>query len=115
MVNGLGQSQFEDLGLQASLQEVLDLEAEDVIQTGLGLVQDAGSDETTNEGIALKQTLGVFFVQSQELTGSSSDVGEGVPDSPNLSLVSEAVLASELELGIQTFSDKRTTGDLGGL
>lgn len=39
MVDGFGQAQLEDLGLEAPLQEVLNLEAQDVIQLHLALIQ----------------------------------------------------------------------------
>ena len=40
------------LGLEPALQEILDLEAEDVIELHSGLVEDADADQTTEQGIA---------------------------------------------------------------
>ena len=47
------------LGLEPALQEVLDLEAENVIELHSGLVEDADADETTEKGIAWKQRIEV--------------------------------------------------------
>lgn len=52
MMDGLGQAQLEDLGLQAPLQEVLDLQAQDVIQLHLALIQHPDADESPQQGIA---------------------------------------------------------------
>lgn len=52
MVDGFGQAQLEDLGLQAPLQEILDLQAQDVIQLHLALVQHPNAHEAPQQGIA---------------------------------------------------------------
>lgn len=52
MMDGLGQAQLENLRLQAPLQEVLDLQAQDVVQLHLALVQHADADEAPQQGIA---------------------------------------------------------------
>lgn len=52
MVDGLGQAQLEDLGLQAPLQEILNLQAQDVIQLHLALVQHPNADQPPQQGIA---------------------------------------------------------------
>ena len=68
VVNGLGQAALEDLSLEATLQEVLDLQGQHVIQTHAGLVEHTDANETTDEGVTLEKTLGVLLVESQELT-----------------------------------------------
>lgn len=102
MMDALGKTMLEDLSLETALEEVLDTEAEHVIELHLGLVEDADTDETTEEGIAFEQTLGLFLVESQQLTGSLSDLGQGVLDSPDFALVTEAELADELQLLVET-------------
>ena len=69
VVDGLGKTEFVDTGLEAALQEVLDLEGKDVIELHAGLVKDTDTDQTANESIALEETLGVLLVESKELTG----------------------------------------------
>lgn len=55
VVDGLGQPQLEHLGLEAALQEVLDLEAQHVIELHPALVQDADADQAAEERVALEQ------------------------------------------------------------
>lgn len=54
VVEGLGQSQLEDLGLQATLQEVLDLQAQHVIELHAGLVQHSDADQATQQRVSWK-------------------------------------------------------------
>ena len=48
-----------------------DLEGEHVIEFHAGFVEHADSDESANEGIAFEEALGVFFVESEELTSGT--------------------------------------------
>lgn len=68
VVDGLGEAELVDAGLEAALQEVLDLEGEHVIELHAGLVEHADADETSNEGVAFEETLGVLFVEGEKLT-----------------------------------------------
>jgi hypothetical protein len=47
----------------------------------------------------LEESLGVLGVELEKLSGGSSDLGEGELNSPDLPLVPETVLSSELEGG----------------
>ena len=51
MVDGLGETRLEDLGLQPTLQEILDLQGQYVIETHAGLVEHTDTDETANQGV----------------------------------------------------------------
>ena len=44
MVDGLGQASLEDLSLETTLQEVLDLEGQHVIETHAGLIEHTDAD-----------------------------------------------------------------------
>ena len=68
VMDGLGQSELEDLGLETPLEEILDLEAQDVIELHAVLVQDSNTNETAEEGIAFEETAGVLLLKGQELT-----------------------------------------------
>merc|ERR1712137_434719 len=57
VVDRLGEAELVDAGLQAALQEVLDLEGQDVIELHAGLVEDTDAHETANQGIAFEETL----------------------------------------------------------
>ena len=76
MVDGLSQAALEDLGLEATLQEVLDLEGQHVIETHARLVEHTDADETTDEGVTLEETFRVLRIELEEFTGSTTDLGE---------------------------------------
>jgi hypothetical protein len=52
VMDRLGKSQFEHLSLQAALQEVLNLQAQHVIELHAALVQDANTHKTTKKCIS---------------------------------------------------------------
>lgn len=136
VVDRLGESRLEDLGLEATLEEVLDLEREDVIETHAGLVEDTDTNKTTDQGVTLtgeivcsvalgltdegfiethlEETLGVLLVELEELTSGTTDLGEGERDAPDLVLVLETEFSSKLELGIETSGLVGATRDLSG-
>jgi len=62
MVDGLGETELVDAGLEAALQEILDLEGKDVIELHARLVEDTNADQAANESIAFEETLGVLLV-----------------------------------------------------
>jgi len=68
VVDGLGETELVDAGLEAALQEILDLEGKDVIELHAGLVKDTDAHQTANERIALEEALGVLLVKGKELT-----------------------------------------------
>lgn len=96
VVNALGETTLEDLSLQTTLQEILNLESQHVIETHASLIEHTDTHKTANEGITLEKTLGVFIVELQQLTGSTTDFGEDEGDTPDLALVAQTVLAGEL-------------------
>lgn len=52
MVNALGKPKLEDLSLQPSFQEILNLQTQDVIQLHLALVQHTNSHQTPEQSIS---------------------------------------------------------------
>ena len=97
MMNKFDQTHLENLSLQPSLQEIFDLEGQHVIETHAGLVQHTDAHETADEGVTLKERLGAFVVEFEELTGNTTDFGEDESDMPDLALVAEAVFTCELD------------------
>lgn len=51
VVDGLGKSKLEDLGLQTPFQEILNLETKDVIKLHAALIQHTDADQTTQKGV----------------------------------------------------------------
>ena len=70
VVHGLGEAELEDQGLQAALKEVLGAHSQHVIQLALGLVQKPILVHAPQQGLALKQPLGLLLIQSQQIPGS---------------------------------------------
>lgn len=96
MMDALGETALEDLSLQSSLQEILDLQGQHVIEAHLGLIKHTNSDQSSDQGVTLEQSLGVLGLELEELSSSTSDFGEGEGNAPDFALVSEPVFASEL-------------------
>jgi hypothetical protein len=102
VVDRFGEAQFEDLSLQSSLQEILDLERKYVIQFHARLVKDTNTHETTDQGVSFEKTTGVSFYsstpntqtknerrakrtfESEKFTSSTTDLGERELHSPGM-------------------------------
>jgi len=113
MVDALGKSKLENLRLQPPLQEIFNLQTQDVIQLHLTLVQHTDPHQTPEQGITFKQTLGVLLIQSEQLSGSFTDLGQGELDPPHLTLVPQSILANEFQLLVETGLLKGTArGDI---
>jgi hypothetical protein len=68
VVDGLGETELVDTGLETTLQEILDLQGQNVIELHAGLVEHTDTDQTTDEGISFEKTLGVLLVEGKKLT-----------------------------------------------
>ena len=77
VVDRLGETELVDAGLEAALQEILDLEGKDVIELHAGLIEDTDANETANEGIAFEETLGVLLVEGKKLTAEKVSAAGG--------------------------------------
>ena len=96
VVDTLRQAKLENLCLKATLQEILDLEGQDVIETHARLVEHTDADETANEGVTLEETLGILVIELEQLTSRTTDLGKDETNAPDLALVAQTVLAGEL-------------------
>jgi HD superfamily phosphodiesterase len=65
VVDRLGKTGLEYLGLKTTFQEIFDLKGEHVIETHARLVQHADSDETTDEGIPWEDHVRLEYTQAQ--------------------------------------------------
>merc|ERR1712189_88403 len=102
VMDGLGQAEFEDLGLETTLQEVLNLETKNVIELHLILGEDTDAHKTTEKGITLEKTLWVLVLQGEKGTGNFTDLGDGQLDAPDFTLVAETEFADQLQLLVET-------------
>lgn len=105
VVDRLGKTKLVDLSLETALQEVLNTEGKDVIELHAGLVKDTDTDKTANQGVTLEKTLGVLLVESEKLTSSTTDLGKGELDTPDLTLVAQTIFTDDLELGVTRWGD----------
>jgi hypothetical protein len=57
--------------LETTLQEILSLQGQNVIELHARLVEHTDTDQTANEGIALEEALRVLLVEGEKLTAVS--------------------------------------------
>jgi len=115
VVDALGETTLEDEGLETTLEEVLNLEGKNVIETLLVLIEDSVADHTTHKGLTLEDTAWVLLVHGQKVTRDSADLGQDKTIAPDLTLVLEAVGSDHLELGVKALLVVGTPRGLGGL
>jgi len=108
-MDGLGQSQLEDLGLESTLEEVLDLEPEHVIELVLGLLEHAQAMEAAHDGVSFEQSSGVLLVEGQKVTRSFTNFGDGQLHPPDLALVLQTEFADQLQLCVETLLIERSS------
>ena len=82
MVNALSQAAFEHLRLQATFQEIFDLQGQHVIQSHAGLIEHTDSHETANQGVTLEKSLWILLIEFEEFTGGTSNLRENEGNSP---------------------------------
>jgi len=68
VVDRLGETELVHAGLETTLQEILNLESQHVIEPHAGLVEHTDTDETANEGVTLEEALGVLLIEGEEGT-----------------------------------------------
>lgn len=68
VVDGLGEAELVHAGLETTLQEILGLQSQHVIELHAGLVEHTDTNQAANERIAFEQTLGVLLVEGKKLT-----------------------------------------------
>ncbi len=101
MMNGASQILLQNLSLEATLEQILNLQAQHVIELVLALLKHTTTVQTTEQSSTLEQTLGIFLVKSQQLTSGVADLGKSELYAVNLALVLQAELADELKLRIE--------------
>jgi len=115
MMVRLGHTQLENLGLESSVQEVVDLECQDKIELILVFIEDSVSVESSQKSSSLKQSLGIFGILGKQVSGSLSDVGKDSLDSPDFSLVLESILSNDSQLSVKSLLFEGTSRSLGCL
>jgi hypothetical protein len=96
MMDTFCQTTLENLSLQSPLQEIFNLQRQHVIEPHPRLIQHTDAHKPTDECVTLEETFGVFVVELEKLTGSTTNFGQDQGNSPDLTFVAEAVLAGKL-------------------
>jgi hypothetical protein len=115
VMDSLGKTALENLSLKASLEHLLGSHGQSIIELSLIVVQETKSDQLSEESLTLELSGLVILIKGQQVTSSRSDLGQGIHDSPDLSLVLETVLTDESELRIETSLLEGSSWSLGGL
>jgi len=114
-MDGLGLETFLiDSSLQSLVKEFIDSKTQDVIELELLVAEEAVSVHSVEEGSSFEESSGVFFLESEELTSSLSELGEEEMDSPDLTLVLETVLSDELQFVVDSLLLERSSRSLEG-
>lgn len=112
MVDTLSKPTLKHLSLKSSLQEILNLQSQHIIETHTTLIEHTDTDQSADKSVTLEETLGVLVVELEKFTGGTTNFGKDKSDTPDFTLVAETVLAGKLELSIETSGLERSTGDL---
>ena len=105
---------LRDSGLQSPLEEFIRGESQHVIELEFLSGEQTIAVHPPEEGGTFEKSPGVLLLEGEEFTGGFSELGESEVDSPDFSLVLEAILADELEFVVDAFLLVGTTGSLIG-
>ena len=70
VVNGLAETELEDLGLQSAVHELGGGKFENVIELHVFFRNETETSHTTNDGSTLENSAGVLLVEGEEFTSS---------------------------------------------
>ena len=87
-------------------------ELQNEIELELILGQKTVAIHATKECGTLENTFGIFGIEGEKSTCGLSELGQGILTAPDFALASEAVLAHELELGVEALLLEGTAGGL---
>jgi len=109
VMDRLGETEFENLRLQAALEEVFDAKTQNVIEFHFRFVQNSDPDQTAEKGVAFEESPGVFLLEREQDARGFSDLCEGEFNAPYLAFVAETELSDELQLLVEALLLERTT------
>ena len=116
MMDRLSEVHFiADDSLETAFHELVQVKTEDIIELSLALLQEAKLDNSSDESITLEDSARIALVQSEQLTGGLTDLGEGQLHAPDFSLAAQAVLTDDLQLSEQSVLIEGLSGRLGRL
>ncbi len=86
VVDALGKTLLEDLGLETALEELLGRELQHEVELELILGEEAVAVHATEECGTLEDALWVLGIEGKEGAGCLAELREGVLDAPDLAL-----------------------------
>jgi hypothetical protein len=112
VVDRLGKTLLVHLSLKTSFQQLLGSQLKDEIELEFFIREKSVATHASEESSSFENTLGIIRFQSQQSTGSLTELGQSVLYPPDFALAAKAVFTDQFELGIETFLLVRTTGRL---
>ena len=113
-MDGLGLESFvENSSLESSVQNLVYGKTQDVIELELFIGKETISVHSSKKGSTFEKSSWVFLLQSEEFSGSLSELGEGKMASPYVSFVFKTIFSEELKLMIDSFLFERSSGCVG--
>lgn len=102
MVNRLGHTSLEHKCLQPTLKKALNSQCQDIIKLVLVLFQQTIPIHSSQKGLTLKDSAGIFLIQSEKHSSIITDAAQSILNPPQLPLASEPIFPYKLQLSIQT-------------
>ena len=114
VVHRLSHVLLHEHSLEASLEELVKSQTENVIKGSLAFLEKAELHDSSNQSVTFELPPWVVLIEGEQLTSSLSEFGQTELDSPDFSLASETELADDLELTDQSIPIERLSRGLGG-
>jgi hypothetical protein len=103
------ESFVKDSGLESLVENFIQGQTQNVIEFELLIGQKSVSVHSSEEGSTFEQSSWVFLLQSEEFSGSLSELGKSEMNSPNFSFILKTVLTDQLKFVIDSFLFERSS------
>ena len=114
VVVGLSELALENLGLETAGKKIGGGKGKDIIEFLLGLIENAEAGKAAEEGSTFEHALAIVLWKHEKFTGSLADLGKGIVDAPEFTLVLETEFTDGLEFVVDAFLFVWTTWFLEG-
>ena len=100
--------------LETFIQKFVDGQTEYVIELEFFIGEETITVHSVKKGSSLEQSTGVLFFKSEKFSGSLTEMREEEMNSPYLTLVSQTILADQLQFVVDSFLFEGTTRSTEG-
>ncbi len=108
------ESFVKNSGLESLVQNFIQGQTQNVIELELLIGQKSVSVHSSEKGSTFEQSSWVFLLQSEEFSGSFSELGKSKMNSPYLSFIFKTIFADQLKFVINSLLFKRSSWCLVG-